>query len=67
MSAFSRRALGACVALGVVTAGLVYSRRGASPYFGRFLELFDAALLMSIVPITCAAAGVFQAVRGNFG
>lgn len=57
----------AVIAAAVVTAGLVFSRRGGSPYFGRFLELFDAALLMSVVPITCGAAGVFQAVRGNFG
>jgi type VII secretion integral membrane protein EccD len=57
----------AVVAAAVVTLGLVYSRRGASPYVSRFLELFDAVLLMSVIPITCAAAGVFQAVRGNFG
>jgi hypothetical protein len=57
----------AVIAAAVVAGGLVYSRRGASPYIARFLELFDALLLMSVIPITCAAAGVFQAVRGNFG
>jgi hypothetical protein len=45
----------------------VYSRRGASPYIGRGLELIDAVILMSVIPIACAAAGAFQAVRGLFG
>jgi hypothetical protein len=51
----------------VITGGNIYSRRSASPYLGRFLELFDSIVLISVIPIACAAAGVYQAVRGHFG
>ncbi|MBT8227406.1 MAG: type VII secretion integral membrane protein EccD [Dactylosporangium sp.] len=51
----------------VIAGGLVYSRRSPSPYLGRFLELLDALVLMSAIPIACAATGVFQAARGYFG
>ena len=60
--------VGLAVIAGLVMAGgVAYSKRSASPYIGRFLEMFDAFVLISIIPIACAAAGVYGAVRGHFG
>ncbi|MEV6302247.1 type VII secretion integral membrane protein EccD [Actinoplanes sp. NPDC051861] len=57
----------ALVAAAVIAGGLVYSRRQSSPYLGRFLELLDTAVLITIIPVACAAVGVYAAVRGHFG
>ncbi|MFC7528575.1 type VII secretion integral membrane protein EccD [Actinoplanes sp. GCM10030250] len=57
----------ALVAAGVIAGGLVYSRRQASPYVGRFLELLDTVVLITIIPVACAAVGVYATVRGYFG
>jgi type VII secretion integral membrane protein EccD len=57
----------ALVAAGVIAGGLVYSKRQSSPYVGRALELLDTLVLITIIPVACAAVGVYAAVRGHFG
>ncbi|GAA3230616.1 type VII secretion integral membrane protein EccD [Dactylosporangium siamense] len=61
-------AVGLAVVAGlVIGGGVAYSKRSPSPYIGRFLEMFDAFVLISVIPIACAAASVYSAVRGHFG
>jgi type VII secretion integral membrane protein EccD len=57
----------ALVAAAVIAGGLVYSRRQSSPYLGRFLELLDTTVLIMIIPVACAAVGVYATARGYFG
>ncbi|NUS11424.1 MAG: type VII secretion integral membrane protein EccD, partial [Streptomyces sp.] len=59
--------LSATVAAGAavtVAVGLIVPRRGVSPFWGRGLDLAEAAVLLSLVPLCLAVLGVYDAVRG---
>ncbi|GAA0263781.1 type VII secretion integral membrane protein EccD [Cryptosporangium japonicum] len=46
-----------------LAAGVVYSRRPPSPYFGRLAELLDVALVLAVVPLICGVLGLFGYVQ----
>ena len=54
------------VALGgaAVACGLVYSRRGPSPYLGRSAEIFELLTILSVLPIACSVLGLYGRLRG---
>ncbi len=54
--------------MALVTAiGLVVPRKGLSPFWGRFLDLTESAVLLTLVPLCLAALGVLTAVRSLTG
>ena len=54
------------VGAGVLTAGLLYSRRDPSPYIGRFADILDVLLLVSLLPVACLLTGFYGYVQGLF-
>ncbi|GGX19811.1 type VII secretion integral membrane protein EccD [Streptomyces malachitofuscus] len=62
--------LSAAVTAGAVlitAIGLVVPRKGLSPFWGRFLDLTESAVLLTLVPLCLAALGVLTAVRAMTG
>ncbi|MEU6221397.1 type VII secretion integral membrane protein EccD [Streptomyces sp. NPDC047022] len=55
-------AIAAAAAL-VTTLGLVVPRRGLSPFWGRFMEIAEGFVLLTLVPLTLAVFDVYHAVR----
>ncbi|MBX9365597.1 type VII secretion integral membrane protein EccD [Streptomyces sp. WAC04114] len=52
------------VAAALVTAiGLIVSRGGLTPFWGRFLEIAEGFVLLTLVPLTLAVFDVYSAVR----
>ncbi|WHT18021.1 type VII secretion integral membrane protein EccD [Crossiella sp. CA-258035] len=51
----------------VVLAGLHHSRRQASPYLGRYAELFEVAVVLAVVPVVCAVLDLYAYLRGLGG
>ncbi|MGP4004123.1 type VII secretion integral membrane protein EccD [Streptomyces sp. 8N706] len=47
----------------LVAIGLVVPRAGVSPFWGRMLDLFDGAVLLSLVPLCLAVLNVYDSVR----
>ncbi|MGA8112384.1 MAG: type VII secretion integral membrane protein EccD [Actinocatenispora sp.] len=62
-------ALGGAVVLGVAVtaAALVYSRRPASPYFGRVADILDSVLVIAVVPVACVVLDLYSWARGLAG
>ncbi|MFG1922433.1 type VII secretion integral membrane protein EccD [Cryptosporangium sp. NPDC048952] len=50
----------------VLTAGLLYSSRPPSPYVGRFADIVDVLLLVSLLPVACVLTGFYGYVQGLF-
>ena len=48
----------------VLLCGLRYSRTLPSPYFGRYAELLEVAVVLAVVPIACWVLGLYGLVRG---
>ncbi|WP_420000562.1 type VII secretion integral membrane protein EccD [Streptomyces boninensis] len=48
----------------VTGVGLVVSRTGVSPFWGRFLEIFETFVLLSLLPLCLAVMDAYSAVRG---
>ncbi|MEU9356079.1 type VII secretion integral membrane protein EccD [Streptomyces griseoloalbus] len=62
--------LAAAVAAGVALVtviGLVVPRKGLTPFWGRFLDLTESAVLLTLVPLCLAALGVLSTVRSLTG
>ncbi|MFJ5550471.1 type VII secretion integral membrane protein EccD [Streptomyces sp. NPDC093225] len=58
--------LSASVAAGaalLTAVGLVIPRKGLSPFWGRLLDLAEAAVLLSLVPLALAVLDVYSAAR----
>ncbi len=55
--------LGLAVALLLTAAGAGYARRPAGPYLGRAADLLDTTLLVAVIPLACAALGLFAQAR----
>jgi type VII secretion integral membrane protein EccD len=52
------------VAAALVTAiGLITPRRGVTPFWGRFLEIAESFVLLTLVPLTLAVFDVYTTVR----
>ncbi len=56
-------AVGAGAAL-LTAIALIVPRTGLTPFWGRLLDLADAAVLLSLVPLCLAVLGVYAAARG---
>ncbi|WP_460073587.1 type VII secretion integral membrane protein EccD [Streptomyces sp. YKOK-I1] len=62
--------LAAAVAAGtaVVTAiGLIAPRRGVTPFWGRFLEIAESFVLLTLIPLALAVFDVYSQVRSMTG
>ncbi|MEU8958356.1 type VII secretion integral membrane protein EccD [Streptomyces sp. NPDC048518] len=55
-------AVGAAAAL-VTGIGLVTSRTGVTPFWGRFLEIAESFVLLTLVPLTLAVFDVYASAR----
>ncbi|WP_248511787.1 type VII secretion integral membrane protein EccD [Streptomyces sp. D2-8] len=55
-------AIAAAAAL-VTAIGLIVSRGGLTPFWGRFLEIAEGFVLLTLVPLTLAVFDVYSAVR----
>jgi hypothetical protein len=54
-------------ALSTVVAGATYSRRPPSPYLGRAADLLDTLVVVAVIPVACAVAGLYDAVSSIGG
>ncbi|WP_199434200.1 type VII secretion integral membrane protein EccD [Qaidamihabitans albus] len=50
-----------------VAAGLSHSGRPPSPFFGRYAELLEVAIVLVCVPVLCAVLGLYGIMRGLGG
>ncbi|GAA2458513.1 type VII secretion integral membrane protein EccD [Streptomyces macrosporus] len=55
-------ALAAAAAL-ITAIGLVVPRRGVTPFWGRFLDIAEGAVLLSLVPLCLAVLDLYSAAR----
>jgi type VII secretion integral membrane protein EccD len=57
------------VAVGALAIGIgmVYSRRGASPYLGRSAEIAEIVLILAVLPLACTVLGLYGWLRGLGG
>ncbi|MFD5452635.1 type VII secretion integral membrane protein EccD [Streptomyces sp. NPDC127100] len=55
-------AVAAAVAL-VTAIGLITSRRGVTPFWGRFTEIAEAFVLLTLIPLALAVFDVYAAAR----
>jgi type VII secretion integral membrane protein EccD len=56
------------VAAALVTAiGLIVPRTGLTPFWGRFMELTETFVLLSLIPLCLAVLDVYADVRGSIG
>ncbi|NED11168.1 type VII secretion integral membrane protein EccD, partial [Streptomyces sp. SID9124] len=59
-------ALVACAVL-LAAAGATVPRKGLSPFWGRFLDLAESALLLSLVPLCLAVLDLYTRARALTG
>ncbi|MFE4666375.1 type VII secretion integral membrane protein EccD [Streptomyces sp. NPDC056716] len=59
-------ALGAATAL-VTAIGLISPRRGVTPFWGRFMEIAEAFVLLTLVPLALAVFDVYASARSMAG
>nr|WP_309141417.1 type VII secretion integral membrane protein EccD [Streptomyces composti] len=59
-------AIGLAAAL-ITSIGLVASRSGPTPFWGRFLEIAEAFVLLTLVPLALAVFDVYATVRSMTG
>ncbi|MDT3398182.1 type VII secretion integral membrane protein EccD [Streptomyces sp. B1866] len=60
----------ACVALGagvVVAVALIVPKKGLTPFWGRFGDLAEGALLLSVTPLCLAVMDVYSTARSMVG
>ncbi|ANH95626.1 MULTISPECIES: type VII secretion integral membrane protein EccD [unclassified Streptomyces] len=54
-------------ALLVTAIGLIVPRSGLSPFWGRFMEIAEGFVLLTLVPLALAVLGVYTAARSMTG
>jgi hypothetical protein len=54
--------IGAATAL-VTALGLILSRGGLTPFWGRFLEICEGFVLLTLIPLTLAVFDVYATAR----
>ncbi|GGL03491.1 type VII secretion integral membrane protein EccD [Mangrovihabitans endophyticus] len=59
-------AAGLVLGLATVAAGATWSDRPPSPYLGRAADLLDTLVVVAVIPVACAVAGLYGAVM-NLG
>ncbi|MQY16187.1 ESX-5 secretion system protein EccD5 [Streptomyces sp. RB5] len=47
----------------IVAIGLIVPRSGVTPFWGRFMEIFESLALLSLLPLTLAVLDAYSAVR----
>ncbi|MDX2934369.1 type VII secretion integral membrane protein EccD [Streptomyces ipomoeae] len=57
----------AAIAALITAIGLIVPRRGLTPFWGRFLEIFEGFVLLTLVPLALAVFDVYGAVRAMTG
>jgi type VII secretion integral membrane protein EccD len=55
-------AIAALAAL-ITAIGLIVPRRGVTPFWGRFMEIFEGFVLLTLIPLSLAVFDVYGAVR----
>ena len=61
-------AVSIAVAAALVTAiGLIIPRTGLTPFWGRFMELTETFVLLTLIPLCLAVMDVYREVRGSIG
>ncbi|HEY4022891.1 MAG TPA: type VII secretion integral membrane protein EccD [Pseudonocardiaceae bacterium] len=57
------------VAVGALAIGIgmIYSRRGASPYLGRSAEIVEILVILAVLPLACSVLGLYGWLRGLGG
>ncbi|MCC9739107.1 type VII secretion integral membrane protein EccD [Streptomyces sp. MNU89] len=53
----------AAVAAVVVALGLIVPRKGVAPFWGRFLEIAEAFVLLTLIPLCLAVFDVYHSLR----
>ncbi|MEN8656376.1 type VII secretion integral membrane protein EccD [Streptomyces sp. 21So2-11] len=53
----------AAVAALITAIGLIVPRKGVTPFWGRFLEIAEACVLLSLVPLCLAVFDVYHSIR----
>ncbi|MFJ4965623.1 type VII secretion integral membrane protein EccD [Streptomyces sp. NPDC088729] len=51
------------VAALITAIGLIVPRKGVTPFWGRFLEIAEAAVLLTLLPLCLAVFDVYRAIR----
>ncbi len=59
-------ALAAAAAL-ITAIGLIVPRRGVTPFWGRFLDIAEGAVLLSLIPLCLAVLDLYSAARSMTG
>lgn len=47
-----------------ITLGLRYSSKLPSPYLGRYAEILEVLVTLSLIPLACSVLGLYAVVRG---
>ncbi|MFF8293703.1 type VII secretion integral membrane protein EccD [Streptomyces sp. NPDC016309] len=47
----------------IVSIGLIVPRKGVTPFWGRFLEIAEAFVLLTLIPLCLAVFDVYHAIR----
>ncbi|MFJ8585566.1 type VII secretion integral membrane protein EccD [Streptomyces sp. NPDC093595] len=53
----------AVVAAVIVSIGLIVPRKGVTPFWGRFLEIAETFVLLTLIPLCLAVFDVYHAIR----
>lgn len=55
----------AAVAALIIAIGLIVPRKGLTPFWGRFLEIAEACVLLTLVPLCLAVFDVYHSIRAT--
>ncbi|MCQ6552486.1 type VII secretion integral membrane protein EccD [Streptomyces sp. C10-9-1] len=53
----------AAVAAALTAIGLIVPRKGVTPFWGRFLEIAESFVLLTLIPLCLAVFGVYHSIR----
>lgn len=53
----------AAVAALITAIGLIVPRKGVTPFWGRFLEIAESCVLLTLVPLCLAVFDVYHSIR----
>ncbi|MCZ7457639.1 type VII secretion integral membrane protein EccD [Streptomyces sp. WMMC940] len=53
----------AAVGAVIIAIGLIVPRKGVTPFWGRFLEIAETFVLLTLVPLCLAVFGVYHSIR----
>lgn len=47
----------------IIAIGLIVPRKGVTPFWGRFLEIAESFVLLTVVPLCLAVFDVYHSIR----